>query len=289
MALVFQHRLEHGPARVQRALGHLGFDQLAAGHVAHKDGGVVRTSAVLNLCSSVFALVGNFCVDGFDALLSCGPAAQCPVWPLELAVKAPFDALARWKLLPLPSSPSRCPRCRASAGLGLHLDHHIEIPAPRLSSLKLTRPQLVVGQAVAVPQAEFLAGKGDLPSLVLQGPRLERNPAQAVFAALGIGDAPAQLGFFELLARFGVVLADLLHGGRADVHAVALAETIGQLLQVVATEPLVALTDGAAAGFVAEVPDLIDLARHRGSTLACLSLMRRRRVWCSPWHELSLV
>ena len=41
MALVFQHRPKHGPARVQRALGHLGFDQLGAGYVAHEDGGVV--------------------------------------------------------------------------------------------------------------------------------------------------------------------------------------------------------------------------------------------------------
>ena len=30
MALVFQHRPQHGPARIQRALGHLGFDQLCA-------------------------------------------------------------------------------------------------------------------------------------------------------------------------------------------------------------------------------------------------------------------
>jgi hypothetical protein len=55
----------------------------------------------------------------------------------------------------------------------------------------------------------------------------------------------------------------LLHRGRADLHAIALAETIGQLLQVVAREPLAALTDGAVAGFVAKVPDLVDLTRHR--------------------------
>ena len=49
MALVFQHRPEHGPARVQRAFGHLGFDQLGAGHVAHKNGGVVFHQAAAQL------------------------------------------------------------------------------------------------------------------------------------------------------------------------------------------------------------------------------------------------
>ena len=58
----------------------------------------------------------------------------------------------------------------------------------------------------------------------------------------------AQLGFFELLARFGIVLADLLHGRRADEHTVALAESIGQLLQIEATEQGAALPDGAGAG-----------------------------------------
>ena len=36
MALVFQHRLEHRPARIQRALGHLGFNQLGADHITVK-------------------------------------------------------------------------------------------------------------------------------------------------------------------------------------------------------------------------------------------------------------
>ena len=42
-----------------------------------------------------------------------------------------------------------------------------------------------------------------------------------------------------MLARFGVVLTHLLHRGRANLHAIALAETVGQLLQIVAQELLV--------------------------------------------------
>ena len=54
------------------------------------------------------------------------------------------------------------------------------------------------------------------------------------------------------------------------MYALALAEPVGQLLQVVATEPLATLTDGAMAGFVAEIPNLIDLTRHRGKHFGVL-------------------
>jgi hypothetical protein len=50
-------------SRVQRALGHLGFDQLGAGHVAHKDGGVVFHQRCAELVQHVLALVSNLRVD----------------------------------------------------------------------------------------------------------------------------------------------------------------------------------------------------------------------------------
>ena len=67
----------------------------------------------------------------------------------------------------------------------------------------------------------------------------------------------------ELLAGFGVVLAHLLNGRRTDLYAIALAESVGQFLQVETGEPLMAFTNGAMAGFVAVVPHQIDLACHR--------------------------
>ena len=54
------------------------------------------------------------------------------------------------------------------------------------------------------------------------------------------------------------------------MYALAFAEPVGQLLQVVAREPLAPLANGAVAGFVAEVPDLVDLARHRRQHAAVL-------------------
>lgn len=47
--------------------------------------------------------------------------------------------------------------------------------------------------------------------------------AQAVFAGFLIGNTPTQCAALELLACFGLVLAHLLHGGRANLHAIALA------------------------------------------------------------------
>ena len=76
LALVFQHRLEHGPARVQRAFGYLGFDQLRAAHVAHKNGGVVFHQRAAELVQTVLALVFDLGVDGPDAALLLG-APRC--------------------------------------------------------------------------------------------------------------------------------------------------------------------------------------------------------------------
>ena len=66
MALVFQHRLEHGPARIQRALGHLGFDQLPAGHIADKDRSIVLDHGGTELVQHVLALILDLGVDGLD-------------------------------------------------------------------------------------------------------------------------------------------------------------------------------------------------------------------------------
>lgn len=219
----------------------------------------------------VLALVGYLGVDRFGPLLLACPLGQAQI-AFELAIEAPHDALAIRGHSSFLQSQVDTDAGSAAAGLGLHLHHHVQIPASPAVFAERTGPQLIARQAVAVPEAEFVARKHDLAGLVLQGPCFEGNPAQAVFAALGIGDTPAQLGFFELLARFGIVLADLLHGRRADEHTVALAESIGQLLQIEATEPGAALPDGAGAGFVAVVPDLVDLAGHRGQHLAVLVL-----------------
>jgi hypothetical protein len=92
-------------------------------------------------------------------------------------------------------------------------------------------------------------------------------------ADLGVAHAPVQASFFlELLAPRGVLGAHKLHRGAAHGDAVALAEPGCELLQLVATEPLMALADGAAARFVAKVEDLVDLARHRAKHFGVLVL-----------------
>ena len=91
--------------------------------------------------------------------------------------------------------------------------------------------QFVLAQAVAVPEVELLASEPDLSRPVLGVPALAGNPAQGIPGRLGVADAPVQTRFLELLAPRGVLGADQLHGG-------------------------------AAAGFVAEIEHLIDLARH---------------------------
>ncbi len=60
----------------------------------------------------------------------------------------------------------------------------------------------------------------------------------------------------------GVGLAHLLCSRTSDCHAFALRESIGQLLQVVATQEFIALAHRSGAGFVAKIPDRVDLTRH---------------------------
>ena len=262
LALVFQHRLEHGPARVQRALGHPGFDQLHAGHVAHEDSGVVPDQHRAELVQHVLALVRNLGVDRLDPPLLASPLGHAQIG-FELAIEPPLDALAigcHRRLLDAQIDPHAG---RAAAGLGLHLHDHIEIPAAPAVLAERPRAQLVVRQAVAVPQAELVPRKDDLTGLVLGATDLEGNPAQAVFAGLGVGDAPAQLGFLKLAPAQRVLFAHELGRGRANLHTIALAVSRSELLQVVGRQPFAALPNRPMAGFVAEIPDRVDLACHR--------------------------
>lgn len=57
--------------------------------------------------------------------------------------------------------------------------------------------------------------------------------------------------------------AHLLHSGRSNEHAFAVAQTVGQFLQVVARK---------MAGFIAEISRGSDLACHRGQHLSVLVL-----------------
>ena len=124
MALIFQHRLEHGPARIQRALGHLGFDQLDTGHVAHKNGGVVFHQYAAELVQLVFSLILILAWMGRGYAFSFSPAAQCPT-PVRGCDSSGLRPCRQWTRSRIPSGPGRCPRrlCRARACLELAPSH----------------------------------------------------------------------------------------------------------------------------------------------------------------------
>ena len=83
---------------------------------------------------------------------------------------------------------------------------------------------------------------------------------------------PVQPGLSKLPAPGGIFSADQLSRAAAHRDALALAEPGGEFLQVVATEPVMAHADGAAAGFVAVVEHLVDLTRHLAQHFAVLVL-----------------
>ena len=85
MALVFPHRLEHGPARVQRALGHLGFDQLGTGHVAHKIAALFATGCVLNGCGP--SLRGFLILAWMAVQVQSKPSAGTAAIGIDLGLK----------------------------------------------------------------------------------------------------------------------------------------------------------------------------------------------------------
>ena len=111
---------------------------------------------------------------------------------------------------------------------------HAQIKNQRKDALHQFSTQLVIGQAVAVPETEFLPSKVNLPGLVFGVPTFEWNPAQRIFAGFRIADTPIQSRFFELFAPRGVFHAHQLHGAAAHAHAVAFAEPRRIPLQVVA-------------------------------------------------------
>ena len=128
LALVFQHRLEHGPARIQRALGHLGFDQLPAGHIADKDRSIVLDHGGTELVQHVLALILDLGVDGLDpAFLACPLGDTQPGF--ELAIKAPLDALGVRGHSRFLEAQVDAHAGLAIAGFGLHLYDHVQIPA----------------------------------------------------------------------------------------------------------------------------------------------------------------
>ena len=93
LALVFQHRLEHRPTSIQRALGHLRLDQFSTGHVANEDGGVASHQLRAQFVQRILALASDLGVYRLDAMLLVCPLgdAQCL---FVASVPAALDALA---------------------------------------------------------------------------------------------------------------------------------------------------------------------------------------------------
>ena len=88
--------------------------------------------------------------------------------------------------------------------------------------------------------------------------RILRNTPQRAAGRFRIGHAPVQRRFLELPAPGGVFLANQLHGGAADLDAVAPAKARRVLLQVAGAQPLLTLANVAAGQLVKVVPDLIE-------------------------------
>lgn len=76
---------------VQRAFGHLGFDQLGAGYVAYENGGVALDQLRAELVQIVLALILDLGVDGASAVFLARPLRNT-----QLLLVAPIPAALKF-------------------------------------------------------------------------------------------------------------------------------------------------------------------------------------------------
>lgn len=135
----------------------------------------------------VLALMGNLGVYSPDALLFARALGD-PKPLFQFAIEAPLDAptVGRHNGFLEPKINTRAARC--SASLGLYLHDYVEVPAPAAVLVEAAGAHLIVTKAIAVPQAEAVAGKHNLSRAVQQGARLD--PRLNPEASRAFGERP---------------------------------------------------------------------------------------------------
>ena len=140
----------------------------------------------------------------------------------------------------------------------LHFHHNVQVPAPAAVFGKAARAQRELPEAIAVPETEESPVKSYLTSLVGEGARLERNPAQR--AARSAALAPAEADLLMLFSPGRILFGDLLKAHRRNGQT-CLRCTVEIGLQLEPREESALPVLDLEAQFVAVVPDEIHLSR----------------------------
>src|SRR6476661_2823503 len=164
--LVLKHCSEHRPACIQDGFRHLGFRKAGSVHVANEDRTILFDEPGAEFVQEVFPAVRYLCVDCLHTLF-----LVCPLRDGECLLCTAIDALRfdlftcgqRGEVLQTEVDTDR--GCTFGL-LFLDFDTEIGVPAPPRVLTEAARPQFVISEAVAVPQAEELPGVAKLPILV---------------------------------------------------------------------------------------------------------------------------
>ena len=93
ITFVFQHSLEHAPARIQNRFCLVGFDELGTGYVANENGCILFDELTAQLMQFFLTFVSDSGTDGFNPLFLLGTLG-CSQLLFQGAVVSPRDLLA---------------------------------------------------------------------------------------------------------------------------------------------------------------------------------------------------
>ena len=273
IAFVPKHGSERAPARIQHGLCHVGFSEARRAYVADEDGAMLCNKRRGVFVQKVFSAVTDFLVDGAGALHLVGPLRHRQLGlqvPVELR-RGHTAAVGVGRQAFEPQVKGECARGQGDPDSRLFsdLDAHVEVPAAPAVFADAAGAELVVRQAVAVPQGELQALKLHLAALVGQRTCLKGNPAQAAIGAVGVGDAPGELHFARLAALLRELFANLLEHGRANAQA-CLGRAVGVRSEIKAAHKAALTLPDLVAQVVGVVPDEIDFAGHRAQGASVL-------------------
>ena len=93
ITFVFQHSLEHAPARIQNRFSLVGFDEIGTGYVANENGCIIFDEFAAELMQFFLTFVSDSGTDGFDPLFLLS-SLGCSQFLFQGAVVSPRDLLA---------------------------------------------------------------------------------------------------------------------------------------------------------------------------------------------------
>ncbi len=259
IALVRQHRFQHAPTGVVHRLGHFGLSQRFGLDVANNDQPAPLHKRGAEFVKCILATVRDLGVDGSRAGFLAGTLGSGQL-AFKVAVEPP-------SLKGAAIATGRCgfqPKVDTDFILSgwastFDLNTHVEVPTATGIFAKATGAKLELAKAVAVPYAEVMPVKVELPIFpdrcALSA--LEGNPTQRPASAPRL--PPGQPRTLSRITLDGVLFLQFLHS--AAMQAEQLAGTFGVRLKIKAGQESPVVTDVAIAQFVQVIPDSVNRPR----------------------------